>query len=47
MYLPMSAILKPKQVRMNLNEECQAMFAKLCESASDLPESHWGELMTA
>lgn len=45
MYLPMSAILKPKQVRMNLNEECQAMFAKLCESASDLPESQLATLL--
>ena len=41
----MSAILKPKQVRMNLNEECQAMFAKLCESASDLPESQLATLL--
>ncbi len=34
---------KPKQVRVSLNDECQAMFAELAEKASDLPES---QLMT-
>jgi hypothetical protein len=41
----MTASFKPKQVRMNLNEECQVMFAELCKSASDLPESQLATLL--
>jgi hypothetical protein len=41
----MTASFKPKQVRMNLNEECQIMFSRLCESASDLPESQLATLL--
>jgi hypothetical protein len=37
--------LKPKQVRMNLNEECQAMFAELSRVAQDLPESQLSTLI--
>jgi hypothetical protein len=37
--------LKPKQVRMNLNEECQAMFAALASATQDLPESQLSTLI--
>ena len=37
--------LKPKQVRMNLNEECQVMFAALADAAKDLPESQLSTLI--
>jgi hypothetical protein len=37
--------LKPKQVRLNLNEECQVMFAELSRVAEDLPESQLATLI--
>lgn len=37
--------LKPKQVRMNLNEECQEMFGALVEATKDLPESQLSTLI--
>lgn len=39
------SLLKPKQVRLNLNEECQAMFAELVRVAADLPESQLATLI--
>lgn len=40
--------MKPKQVRLNLNEECQTLFAELVDHAADLPESQLATLiMTA
>lgn len=41
----MKSAMKPKQVRMNLNEECQRMWCELSESAGDLPESQLATLI--
>lgn len=41
----MSDAMKPKQVRMNLNEDCQTMFAALVEATKDLPESQLSTLI--